>query len=190
MVFVMTNTSKNVNNVTINGKVVAVHQDAKKVTATIECYYSGNKFNFVAIGFAGDKTNKRLESLDAYIESGLVPGGEVLITGRLSTTKYIDLEGNANTGYVCVIIHDMVSYETTDNIKDLVIKYQKNGGGNEMPLEFNKGFYTIKRFPDMGIFTTTHGISGKVVEYNEAKLDEVLEGIDKEIDDYKKKNNK
>lgn len=183
----MTNTSKNVNNVTINGKVVAVQQDAKKITATIECYFSGNKFNFVALAFAGDKNSKRLESLEGYIENGLVPGGEVLITGRLSTTKYVDLEGNTNTGYACVIIHDMVSYEKTETIKDLVIAYQKNGAGaDEMPLQFQKGFYSIQRVPDMGIFLKTDIRTQERIQYGEGQLKEVLEEIDNEIAEFKK----
>lgn len=187
----MTNTSKNVNNVTINGKVVAVQQDAKKITATIECYFSGNKFNFVALGFPGDKNSKRLESLEGYIENGLVPGGEVLITGRLSTTKYVDLEGDTHTGYACVIIHDMVSYEKTDTIKDLVIKYQKNGAGaTEMPLQFQKGFYSIQRYPDMGILTKTDIRTNETIQYAHDKLNEIIEEIDNEIAEFKKNNGK
>jgi len=183
----MTNTSKNVNNVTINGKVVAVQQDEKKITATIECYFSNNKFNFVALAFAGDKNSKRLESLEGYIENGLVPGGEVLITGRLSTTKYVDLEGNTNTGYACVIIHDMVSYEKTETIKDLVIKYQKNGAGaTEMPLQFQKGFYTIKRVPDVSLILKTDIRTNETIEYSHDKLNEILEEIDNEIAEFKK----
>ena len=133
---------KQMNSVSINGKVIRVQECDNRIYAELAFLSEkekGKKFYILGLDKLGtDKFDSK-----AYIQNGLVPGVTLAIQGAYSTTSIITDKGVNINNQPCIIANHIIPYDDTTTIQQLIQQYyeKRSNVPNTDKMETTIGFY-------------------------------------------------
>lgn len=178
-------TKKQMNSVSINGKVIRVQECDNRIYAELSFLNEkSKKFYILGLEKLGTDDNKSKFDSKAYIQNGVVPGVTLAIQGTYSTTSITTDKGENINNYPCIIANHIIPYDDTTIIQQLIQQYYQKRSNipNTEQTEFQIGWYkfiknlTGNTFAMMYLLTPNE--TPKVYEME--KLDEMVEWAKKE----------
>lgn len=137
-----TNKIKQMNSVSINGKVIRVQECDKRIYAELAFLSEkekGKKFYILGVDkFGTDKFDAK-----AYIQNGVVPGVTLAIQGTYSTTSIITEKGENISNHPCIMANHIIPYDDTTTIQQLIQQYyeKRSNVPNTDKMETTTGYY-------------------------------------------------
>ena len=176
---------KQMNSVSINGKVIRVQECEKRIYAELSFLNEkSKKFYILGLEKLGTDDNQSKFDSKAYIQNGLVPGVTLAIQGTYSTTAITTDKGENINNQPCIIANHIIPYDDTTTIQQLIQQYYEKRSNipNTDQTEFQIGWYKFIKnlagntFAMMYLLTPNE--TPKVYEME--KLDEMVEWAKKE----------
>lgn len=133
---------RQMNSVSINGKVIRVQECDKRIYAELVFLSEkekGKKFYILGVDkFGTDKFDSK-----AYIQNGVVPGVTLAIQGTYSTTSIITDKGENISNYPCIIANHIIPYDDTNTVQQLIQQYyeKRSNVSNTDKMETTTGYY-------------------------------------------------
>lgn len=133
---------RQMNSVSINGKVIRVQECDKRIYAELAFLSEkekGKKFYILGIDKLGtDKFDSK-----AYIQNGVVPGVTLAIQGAYSTTSIITDKGESINNQPCIIANHIIPYDDTNTVQQLIQQYyeKRSNVPNTDKMETTTGYY-------------------------------------------------
>ena len=178
-----TNKIKQMNSVSINGKVIRVQECDKRIYAELAFLSEkekGKKFYILGL----DKLGTDKFDAKAYIQNGVVPGVTLAIQGTYSTTSITTDKGVDINNYPCIIANHIIPYDDTTTIQQLMQQYyeKRSNVPNTDKTEFQIGWYKFIKNLTANTFAIFEVLSPNKTPkvYPMEKLDEMVEWAQKE----------
>lgn len=133
---------KQMNSVSINGKVIRVQECDKRIYAELAFLSEkekGKKFYILGVDkFGTDKFDSK-----AYIQNGVVPGVTLAIQGTYSTTSIITDKGENISNQPCIMANHIIPYDDTNTVQQLIQQYyeKRSNVSNTDKMETTTGYY-------------------------------------------------
>ena len=133
---------RQMNSVSINGKVIRVQECDKRIYAELVFLSEkekGKKFYILGVDkFGTDKFDSK-----AYIQNGVVPGVTLAIQGTYSTTSIITDKGENISNYPCIMANHIIPYDDTNTVQQLIQQYyeKRSNVSNTDKMETTTGYY-------------------------------------------------
>lgn len=174
---------RQMNSVSINGKVIRVQECEKRIYAELAFLSEkekGKKFYILGLEKLGtDKFDSK-----AYIQNGLVPGVTLAIQGAYSTTSITTDKGENISNQPCIIANHIIPYDDTTTIQQLIQQYYEKRSNipNTEQTEFQIGWYKFIKNLTANTFAIFDLLSPNKTPkvYSMEKLDEMVEWAKKE----------
>ena len=133
---------RQMNSVSINGKVIRVQECDKRIYAELAFLSEkekGKKFYILGL----DKLGTDKFEAKAYIQNGLVPGVTLAIQGTYSTTSITTDKGEDINNYPCIIANHIIPYDDTNTVQQLIQQYyeKRSNVSNTDKMETTTGYY-------------------------------------------------
>lgn len=135
---------KQMNSVSINGKVIRVQECDNRIYAELSFLNEkSKKFYILGLEKLGTDDNKSKFDSKAYIQNGLVPGVTLAIQGTYSTTSIITDKGENISNYPCIIANHIIPYDDTNTVQQLIQQYyeKRSNVSNTDKMETTTGYY-------------------------------------------------
>lgn len=135
---------KQMNSVSINGKVIRVQECDNRIYAELSFLNEkSKKFYILGLEKLGTDDNKSKFDSKAYIQNGLVPGVTLAIQGAYSTTSIITDKGENISNYPCIIANHIIPYDDTNTVQQLIQQYyeKRSNVSNTDKMETTTGYY-------------------------------------------------
>ena len=169
---------KQMNSVSINGKVIRVQECDKRIYAELAFLSEkekGKKFYILGL----DKLGTDKFDAKAYIQNGLVPGVTLAIQGTYSTTSITTDKGEDINNYPCIIANHIIPYDDTNTVQQLIQQYyeKRSNVPNTDKMETTIGFYHFIKSAGGNTFAMKSILnpSEKAKLYSMEKYDEMCE---------------
>ena len=133
---------RQMNSVSINGKVIRVQECDKRIYAELAFLSEkekGKKFYILGVDkFGTDKFDSK-----AYIQNGVVPGVTLAIQGTYSTTSIITDKGENISNQPCIMANHIIPYDDTNTVQQLIQQYyeKRSNVSNTDKMETTTGYY-------------------------------------------------
>lgn len=178
-------TQKQMNSVSINGKVIRVQECENRIYAELSFLNEkSKKFYILGLEKLGTDDNKSKFDAKAYIQNGLVPGVTLAIQGTYSTTSITTDKGVDINNYPCIIANHIIPYDDTTTIQQLMQQYyeKRSNVPNTDKTEFQIGWYKFIKNLTANTFAIFEVLSPNKTPkvYPMEKLDEMVEWAQKE----------
>lgn len=169
---------RQMNSVSINGKVIRVQECDKRIYAELAFLSEkekGKKFYILGL----DKLGTDKFDAKAYIQNGLVPGVTLAIQGTYSTTSITTDKGEDINNYPCIIANHIIPYDDTNTVQQLIQQYyeKRSNVPNTDKMETTIGFYHFIKSAGGNTFAMKSILnpSEKAKLYSMEKYDEMCE---------------
>lgn len=174
---------KQMNSVSINGKVIRVQECDNRIYAELAFLNEKSKKFYILglekLGTDNKDDNKSKFDAKAYIQIGLVPGVTLAIQGTYSTTSITTDKGENISNYPCIIANHIIPYEDTNTVQQLIQQYyeKRSNVPNTDKMKTTIGFYDFIKSSAGNTFAMVSTInpSEKPKRYPMEKYDEMCE---------------
>ena len=172
---------KQMNSVSINGKVIRVQECDNRIYAELSFLSEkekGKKFYILGLDKLGtDKFDSK-----AYIQNGVVPGVTLAIQGAYSTTSIITDKGENINNQHCIIANHIIPYDDTNTVQQLIQQYyeKRSTVPNTDKMETTIGYYKFIKNTNGKEFAMIYLLDpSKPKRYPMERYDEMCQWADK-----------
>lgn len=174
---------RQMNSVSINGKVIRVQECDNRIYAELSFLNEKSKKFYILglekLGTDDNNDNKSKFDAKAYIQNGVVPGVTLAIQGTYSTTSIITDKGESVNNQPCIIANHIIPYDDTNTVQQLIQQYyeKRSNVPNTNKMETTIGFYHFIKSAGGNTFAMKSILnpSEKAKLYSMEKYDEMCE---------------